>query len=168
MSKGFVNILCRVYPQTAYDQERVELEVSELVRNPQFPQALGTEMKFRPTMLNKEKGKKPNHMKKSTLDYLLLTQGKAIRFLENEKVKLITLDKMPAEFLKGKKENGDPYYLIKVDLSVKAGETHNRYFFADDMSALACQDFVTQHVFDVNEKKIEEEIALEETEEDSE
>jgi len=158
MSKGFVKVKVVVTKETALEKSRVMLEVGEPVINPDFPEAVGTEIKFRPTFKEKFKGEKPNHMKRATLDYILLKQGRVIKFLENEKYKELYLEHMPAEFLKGKRTDGSAYYLIKVNMSAKEDETHIKGFFASDNVDNYMKDFVTKHVFDENEKSYDEEL----------
>ena len=61
----------------------------------------------------------------------------------------ITLENLPAEFVKGtRKSDGQPYYCIVVDLSAEPGERHPRAFYADGMTVKMCEKFITQHTFD--------------------
>ncbi len=144
--KNLVTIEARVYaPNTFSSENKVELLIKEGVRNPKFPQAMSTYAKFAP---NTEK-----HIKKSTLDFLLLSQGKAVVFREKDKVVTVTLDNIPATFVKGHKKDGTIYYGIKVDLSTTPGETHCKWFFADPMTAKMCEEFETEHKFEETEEE---------------
>ena len=100
-------------------------------------------------------GKKA-HMRKSTLDYLLLAQGQAISFGERDKVVTVLLEDIPAQFIKGHKKSGERYFGIKADLSNKPGETHFKWFFADAMTAQMCEEFITEHKFEESEEEPEE------------
>ena len=144
--KKIVSILARVSAPTNYNSEyKVELSINEGVRNPKFPQATNTYAIFKP---NTE-----IHMRKSTLDFLLLNQGKAVHFGERDKVVTVSLDNIPAEFIKGYRKDNKRYYGIKADLSSKPGETHFKWFFTDDMSIQMCEDFITEHKFEESEEE---------------
>ena len=140
MSKNLVNVECRVYAPTNFTGEcRVEMTAIEGVKNPKFESLGFTKAEFKPKY----------QVKKSTLDYLLLNQGKAINFKDKEKVVNVTLENLPAEFVKGtRKSDGQPYYCIVVDLSAEPGERHPRAFYADGMTVKMCEKFITQHTFD--------------------
>jgi len=157
--KKIVSILARVSAPTNYNSEyKVELSINEGVRNPKFPQATNTYAIFKP---NTE-----IHMRKSTLDFLLLNQGKAVHFGERDKVVTVSLDNIPAEFIKGyKKTNNERYYAIKADLSTTPGETHNKWFFTDPMSVKMCEEFVTEHKFEESEEQPEDEVEESDAEE---
>lgn len=159
--KSLVQIQARVYaPNNFSSEQKVELLIKEPVRNPKFPnQSVKTYANFVPSGKSK-------HMKKSTLDYLLLTQGKAINFGEKDKVVTVILEDIPAEFIKGNKKDGSRYYAIKVDLSNDPGETHCKWFFADAMTAKICEQFITEHEFiESVEVPAEDEEEIEEKEE---
>ena len=155
--KNLVKIEARVYaPNNFSSENKVELLIKEGVRNPKFPnQPVKTYANFVPNNKNK-------HMKKSTLDYLLLAQGKAITFGERDKVVTVILEDIPAEFIKGHKSDGSRYFAIKADLSNKPGETHFKWFFADPMTSQMCEEFITDHKFEESE-----ETPVEEDDEDS-
>lgn len=140
MSKGLVNIECRVYAPTSFSGDcRVEMTAVEGVKNPKFESLGFTKAEFKPKY----------QVKKSTLDFLLLNQGKIINFKEKDKVISITLENLPAEYIKGiRKSDGLPYYAIIVDLSAEPGESHKRAFYADGMTTKMCEKFITAHVFD--------------------
>jgi len=149
MKKNIVTIEARVYAPTNFNSEnKVELVIREGVRNPKFPQAVNTSALFKP---NNE-----IHMRKATLDFLLLNQGKSIRFGEKDKVVTVTLDNIPAEFIKGYKKDGTRYFAIKADLSTTPGESHNKWFFAESMYNKLCEEFVTEHQFEESEESDEE------------
>ncbi len=149
--KNLVKIEARVYAANSFSsEEKVELAINELIRNPKFPQASQTYAKFVP---NTKK-----HINKSTLDFLLLNQGKTVIFREKDKVVNVTLDGIPATFVKGKKKDGTIYYGIKADLSTTPGETHFKWFFADPMTAKMCEEFVTEHKFEETSEEPDEEL----------
>ena len=155
--KNLVNILARVYAPTSFSSEnRVELTIKEGIKNPEFPQANNTFALFKPST--------EVHMKKSTLDFLLLTQGKEVRFGEKDKVVEVMLENIPAEFIKGYKKTGERYYGIKANLSTEPTESHCKWFFTDDMSVKMCETFVTEHKFIESQEVLEDE--ENETEED--
>lgn len=159
--KNLVTIEARVYaPNNFSSDHKVELLIKEGIRNPKFPtQPVKTYANFTP---NKAKA----HMRKSTLDYLLLAQGKAVSFGEKDKVVTVLLEDIPAEFIKGHKKTGERYYAIKANLSNKAEETHYKWFFADAMTSQMCDEFITEHKFEESaEQPDEEEEQAEETEE---
>ncbi len=144
--KNIVKIEARVYAANSFSsEEKVELVINEGIKNPKFPQASQTYARFVP---NTKK-----HMNKSTLDFLLLSQGKAIHFGEKDKVVTVALDGIPATFVKGHKKDGTVYYGIKADLSTTPGETHYKWFFADPMTAKMCDEFVTEHKFEETEEE---------------
>lgn len=149
--KNIITIEARVYaPNNFSSDNKVELSVKEGIRNPKYPnQPVKTYAIFAPS------GKKA-HMRKSTLDYLLLAQGKAIAFGERDKVVTVILEDIPAEFIKGHKSDGSRYFAIKADLSNKPGETHFKWFFADAMTAQMCEEFITEHKFEESEEEPEE------------
>ena len=155
--KNLITIEARVYaPNNFSSDNKVELSVKEGIRNPKYPnQPVKTYAIFAPS------GKKA-HMRKSTLDYLLLAQGKAITFGERDKVVTVILEDIPAEFIKGHKSDGSRYFAIKADLSNKPGETHFKWFFADPMTSQMCEEFITEHKFEESE-----ETPVEEDDEDS-
>lgn len=155
--KNLITIEARVYaPNNFSSDNKVELSVKEGIRNPKYPnQPVKTYAIFAPS------GKKA-HMRKSTLDYLLLAQGKAITFGERDKVVTVILEDIPAEFIKGHKGDGSRYFAIKADLSNKPGETHFKWFFADPMTSQMCEEFITEHKFEESE-----EAPVEEDDEDS-
>ncbi len=149
--KNLITIEARVYaPNNFSSDNKVELSVKEGIRNPKYPnQPVKTYAIFAPS------GKKA-HMRKSTLDYLLLAQGKAISFGERDKVVTVLLEDIPAQFIKGHKKSGERYFGIKADLSNKPGETHFKWFFADAMTAQMCEEFITEHKFEESEEEPEE------------
>lgn len=155
--KNLITIEARVYaPNNFSSDNKVELSVKEGIRNPKYPnQPVKTYAIFAPS------GKKA-HMRKSTLDYLLLAQGKVISFGEKDKVVTVILEDIPAEFIKGHKSDGSRYFAIKADLSNKPGETHFKWFFADPMTSQMCEEFITEHKFEESE-----EAPVEEDDEDS-
>ena len=146
--KNLVTIEARVYaPNNFNSEQKVELCIREAIRNPKFPnQPSTTYAVFAPNSDRK-------HMRKSTLDYLLLLQGKAVHFGERDKAVTVTLDNIPAEFIKGYRKDNKRYYGIKADLSSKPGETHFKWFFTDDMSIQMCEDFITEHKFEESEEE---------------
>ena len=158
--KKIVSILARVSAPTNFNPDyKVELSIRENIRNPKFPQAVNTYAEFKPTT--------KIHMRKSTLDYLLLMQGKEVRFGEKDKVMNVVLDNIPAEFIKGyKKSNNERYYAIKADLSTTPGETHIKWFFTDPMTVKMCEDFVTEHKFEESEEEPEEVVEEDDEEKD--
>ncbi len=149
--KNIVKIEARVYAANSFSsEEKVELCINERITNPKFPQASQTYAKFIP---NTKK-----HINKSTLDFLLLNQGKTVIFREKDKVVNVSLDGIPATFVKGKKKDGTPYYGIKADLSTTPGETHYKWFFADPMTTKMCEEFVTEHKFEESTEEPEEDV----------
>ena len=161
--KNLITIEARVYaPNNFSSDNKVELSVKEGIRNPKYPnQPVKTYAIFAPS------GKKA-HMRKSTLDYLLLAQGKAISFGEKDKVVTVILEDIPAEFIKGHKSDGSRYFAIKADLSNKPGETHFKWFFADPMTSQMCEEFITEHKFEESEETPVEEDDEDSDEEDKE
>ena len=161
--KNLITIEARVYaPNNFSSDNKVELSVKEGIRNPKYPnQPVKTYAIFAPS------GKKA-HMRKSTLDYLLLAQGKAITFGERDKVVTVILEDIPAEFIKGHKSDGSRYFAIKADLSNKPGETHFKWFFADPMTSQMCEEFITEHKFEESEETPVEEDDEDSDEEDKE
>ena len=160
--KNLVTIEARVYAPTNYSSEmKVELQIKEEIRNPKFPnQPSSTYAIFTPSSDKK-------HMRKSTLDYLLLAQGKAVTFGDRDKVVNITLDNIPADFIKGYRKDGARYYGIKVNLSAKPNETHYKVFFTDDMSIQMIEDFCAAHKF-VETVKTDEDLNNEADDEEDE
>lgn len=156
--KNLVNIEARVYAQNGYTSEnKVELTIKEGIKNPEFPLASNTYALFIPST--------KIHMKKSTLDFLLLNQGKEVRFGERDKAVTVELSNIPAEFVKGYKTNGQRYYGIKANLSTEPNETHYKWFFTDDMSVKMCEKFITEHKFIESEEELEDEADEEDTDE---
>lgn len=153
MSKGLVNIECRVYAPTSFSGEnKVEMTAIEGVKNPKF-EALGfTKALFTPKY----------QIKKSTLDFLLLNQGKSVTLKDMDRPVTVILENIPAEFIKGyKKTTGERYYSIIADLSAEPGEEHKRAFYCDGMTVKMCEKFITEHTFDEASYDVE---AMDETE----
>ena len=99
----------------------------------------------------------PKHqVKPNTATILGLTQGKVFKLDDKKKSDKITLENVPCEYIKGKREDGTEYLAILANLNKSTTRPMMRIFYLNDSERDAVYDFGSLYEF-TEGKQIDEE-----------
>ena len=99
----------------------------------------------------------PKHqVKPNTATILALSQGKTFKLDEKKKSDKIILENVPAEYIKGKREDGTEYFAILCNLNKSTTRPMMKIFYLNDSEHDAALDFGTLYEF-TEGKSIDEE-----------
>lgn len=118
------------------NQKEVKMDALVRVKNPAFQNAGYGIMEVAAR----------HHPKYSTAQYLCMLYGKPLN-LENKSVK-VTLENLPCEYIKGKRQDGSEYYAVLVNLNGKKDEdAMMRIFYLDEQQIRSIKDFKPEFEF---------------------
>lgn len=118
------------------NQKEVKMDALVRVKNPAFQNAGYGIMEVSAR----------HNPKYSTAQYLCMLYGKPLN-LENKSVK-VTLENLPCEYIKGKRQDGSEYYAVLVNLNGKKDEdAMMRIFYLDEQQIRSIKDFKSEFEF---------------------